>query len=372
MLNLKNLALLTVVTLVVVVAAVYVTRHKTEDDLEHPHKVFPELAKTLNDVADIHIKTETEDYHITRQDTRWGLQEKADYPVDIRQVRKVLLGLANLNILEAKTRNPALYAKLGLQDVEKEGSKAMQVTLSDKQGTTLGSLVLGRQQPAKTDATQREVYLRKPGDPQTWLAMGALNIPRFQIDWLNRQIVHIKGDRVQEVSVYHPDGETVVVRKDQPDAEYVLMDMPADASLKSQAALANLAHGLDSLIINDVFPAAAVVDLLADQPITTSVFTTFDGLRVTVDLTDKDGTSYVQLSAQFIGEATPPSEAEAEETTKQREKDQQAMQEAEDLNSRLKDWIFVISPYKAKALARHYADLVDMKSTPAPAADAPQ
>ena len=66
-------------------------------------------------------------------------------------------------------------------------------------------------------------------------------------------------------------------------------------------------------------------------------YESFDGLVLTVALTQKDGTDWVRIAASGTGDAE---------------------KHAAELNAKLQPWIFAVSSYKAKTLQTKLADVI--------------
>src|ERR1700685_1215907 len=78
--------------------------------------VLPGLQKSLNDVSEIHLaKGDGTRVTLKKGATDWLVAER-DYPADSGRVRKLLLDLGALNVVEEKTRNRELYPQLGVED----------------------------------------------------------------------------------------------------------------------------------------------------------------------------------------------------------------------------------------------------------------
>ena len=78
--------------------------------------VLPGLEKALNDVTEIHlVKGDGTRTTLKKRPGEWLVGER-DYPADSGRVRKLLLDLGALRVVEEKTRNRELYAQLGVED----------------------------------------------------------------------------------------------------------------------------------------------------------------------------------------------------------------------------------------------------------------
>ena len=153
------------VAIVVMVAGVLI--FSNDENTTHPdrgRKVFPDLMSKINDVEEIVISAKSGTATISRDGDTWGVKEKSGYPANMGKVRELLIGLGELEILEAKTKNPELYEKLGLQDVAAEGSLSNGVMITGADGTTMANAVIGTRRPAKGDPSLDEVYVRQAGN----------------------------------------------------------------------------------------------------------------------------------------------------------------------------------------------------------------
>ena len=372
--NAKSLSILTLITLLVIIITVVLTQPKTKP-IEKDIKVFPNLMSSLDDVAEIDVKTEEQTISLVRNDGQWLLKDKHNYPVALDKVRQVLFGTADLTFLEAKTSNPKLYSKIGVEDPSEAGAKSTLLTLKKEGGETLADLIIGNDKMAKTDSTLREIYIRKPNKKQTWLALGQLSVEPEPLDWLDKQIINLDNDRIRQVKVNQPDGGKIFVFKDTPaDKEYQLAEVPAGMKIKFPYILRNMATTLSHFNMTDVNVAT---EIEFDNQVLNAVFTTFDGLKVTLTTTEQDDKYYAKLAAEFDPEAVweePPkeekeatsseeSESEESKEDKPADKTESVKQEVENLNAKFKGWVYEISAHKVEQLAKKLDELIEEEET---------
>ena len=117
--NTKQLLILGLVTVVVLVAAIVAVQSnsKAAGTGADAGKLFPDLSAALNSADAVEIADKEGAFRIERIDGDWGLAERGGYPVQFERVKQNLVALAELEILEVKTKNPARHAELQLQDV---------------------------------------------------------------------------------------------------------------------------------------------------------------------------------------------------------------------------------------------------------------
>ena len=374
--NIKTFSILAIVTALLVIAAVNFTGKREAGPVQadyYKQQVFPELAKQLEQVTLIQLRSAEGTVTLARnEDKNWGVTEKHGYSADLEKIHKILLGAGDLRYLEQKTATPELHEKLNLRDVETEGSKAVQVTLEDAQGQTLADILVGKQKPARMDSTQKDVYVRKPGDNQTWLALGTLPVEydKEPDNWLVKEVADVPQKRMREVVVTHAGGESVRVYKDSAEAtDFQLADLPANGKVKSQYMVNNIAGFLAGLRLENVLPAEQV-DFAAEDAVQ-AAFETFDGLRVKLVVVEKDDKHYAKLEAEYTD---PPAPAQAEEEPAAEDEEAEAaaketapspeevQKEVEDLNKVFAGWAFHVAKFKMNNLLKPRAELFSISS----------
>lgn len=374
--NSKTLTIL-VVAACATVAAAAVALKSSGANAESPAaktKLFPELAKVRNDVTSIRVQRASGGYTLRRVGDVWTLEDKGGYPVQMEQVRKAVLALTDATTIEAKTADPARHVKLGVEDFDAADSKSTLVTLLDKDGREVAKLIVGKElESAGGVQGNGQRYVRKAGDPQSWLATLKLDLHEQSTEWLAKEILKVPQDRVRSVEIRQPDGETVLVDRPAADTkDFTLHGIPEGKEATYPTVANSLATGLEYVNLEDVAPASEVDFSTGTGPI--ARFHTFDGLVVTVTTKDQDGKSYASFAASYEappapaateapkeGEtATPPATAtkSAEEVAK----------EVTDLNARLSKWAYVISSYSRSQLGKKLTELVKDNAPPPDAA----
>ena len=381
---LKTLSSLAVIAAVLVIVAVFLAPQQERGSPPTGQAVFPGLKATINDVSELSVETQSGTITLHRQEGTWRVKEKHDYPAEFGTVRETLIGLAELKTIEPKTRKPELYEKLGLQDVKAEGSLSTGVTLKDATGNTLAEFIIGNDRPAKGKSGYKEIFIRKAGDPQTWLVEGRLTVEKNPGTWLDKELVQIETRRARRLSVTHPDKTRLVVEKARPaDLDYQVADLPDGLEIQSQFTVNNIVSTVTSLSLDDVKPRSEVP--FDGQPVVTAVFETFDGLEGTVKLLRKDEKDYVTISAAFNAgliwepepekapeperESAPQAGEQPEQKTRDKEEATEPEQpkikpeaevkaEIEALNKRVADWVYVISKFRADTLLKKPQDLL--------------
>jgi hypothetical protein len=393
--NAKNFSILAILTVAVVVAAFQLTQKEPVSSAAE--KFFPNLGNVINEVTEINVNTKSESITLLRgEDWQWRIKEKYSYPASLEKVQNLLLGAVHLTIVEAKTSNPSHYTKIGVEDISEEDAQSTLLTFKKTGGETVLKVIIGNDRMAKTDSTRREIYVRKQDDKQAWRTTGQLPIEDTLSNWLNQQIVDIDSDKIRQINITHPEGDNLLVFKDsQKEEEYQLADLPDNAEVKLPYVLDNIATTLARLDFDDVAPVSESEVKFNDDETTRAVFTTFDGLEVSMTTTEKDGKHYAKFAAAFNQAAVvepqkkedegASSEDKDDEPASSEDKDDEAVssgiesqpenaeeipiisaeEQAEKLNAKFKGWVYELSEYKVDDLAKTHDELISVSTPPA-------
>jgi len=380
--KLKTISLLAGITIVGILLAVFANREPSSSLPQSGQLLFPELMNVVNDLNEVVIETKEQTMTLVRGEQTWGVKEKAGYRADVEKVKQAIVGLADLRIHEPKTQNPELYERLGLQDKDQEGSTSKMVTVKTSDNSEAAKLVMGNQRPAKGNPRMSDIYVRKPGDPQTWLAIGNVPIETMPGEWLDKEVTALPTKRVRQVTVTHPKEDTLHLSKAKADdLDFHLDAIPSGFKISSQFNVNNVVGTLVQLSFEDVKPQAEI-DFSAN-PGVLAVLETFDGLRLHVQTTKLDEHVWGKFSAEFDANLIQPSEpeikledteksegAETEKGDKDTEADipkkesllkkpEEVQKEVETLNQRVKDWAYALPSFRVENFTKLKKDLIE-------------
>lgn len=296
----KTLLVLTGLTAALVGAALLTQRGGTAPPAFTPAPLAPGLADRLNDAASITIARGESSLRLERRPgaegaQAWALASKHGYPARFEPVKELLVALSEARKTEEKTRNPARYADIGVDEPPK-GSGTL-VTVADASGATLVSLVLGNTMgPAGKEQTA--AFVRPAGQEQSFLArveQGRLSVNTDPLDWIDRQILALDRPRVSSLVITQADGSSVrLSRATRDQAEPTLEGIPAGRELKFPGITGQAAGALSFVSVEDVRPASEI-DPAGGAA---AVFRTFDGLVLTVTSVPKDGKTWSLFRAE--------------------------------------------------------------------------
>jgi hypothetical protein len=295
---------------------------------------FPALAARLGDVASVTVSRDGTTMTLIRDGDNWLVAEKGNYPANAAKISQIVRAMADLTLVEPKTQNPDLYPRLEVEDPG--NGKSTLVAVKDKSGGDLAQAIVGKRRYDRLGAGNDGVYLRKPGEAQSWLARGTLDPSGDAASWLDRQIIDISEKKIAKVTLTQADGSKLVISRSAPEAKFAVEDAPADAKFKSETATSGPATALETLDLDDVKPAGELP--VPDKNVVTASFTTFDGLTVDLRLMERDKADWIAISAAGSG----PAEANAKK-----------------IEDRVSHWTYAIPAYKANLLKTKLADLIE-------------
>jgi hypothetical protein len=295
---------------------------------------FPALAAKLGDVVSVSVSREGTTITLIRDGDSWLVAEKGNYPAKAAKISQIVRAMADLTLVEPKTQNPDLYPRLEVEDPG--NGKSALVAVKDKSGGDLAQAIVGKRRYDRLGAGNDGVYLRKPGEAQSWLARGTLDPSGDPASWLDRQIIDISEKKIAKVTLTQPDGSKLVIGRAAPDASFAVEDAPADAKFKSESTIGGPAAALETLDLDDVKPAGELP--VPDKDVVTASFITFDGVTVDLRLIERDKSNWIAIYATGSGSA----EAEAKK-----------------IENKVSHWTYAIPAYKANLLKTKLADLVE-------------
>ena len=335
----RGFTIIAVATLVAAVAAAAsIGGRSVGNDATVGGAVFPGLIDRVNDVATIMLEHNGGAFTMQRRGGAWSMNESDGYAVDAGKAKKMIVELADLKLAEAKTRQKARYGKLQLEGPSEKDSQARRVRLFDAKGAVMAEAILGRRRYDMPGLRSEGVYLRKPDDPQTWLAAGAVSVATVAREWLQRTIIDIPEDQVKSVELVHPDGERLRVTKDDPKAaHFTLHDIPDGKRLKYETDPDNIAAVIEKLELEDARKADKIA--FDDDKTITGTFVTGGGLTVTVKMTKADGKDWIRISS--VASAGSPS-----------------VELARQVNARAEGWAFEVAGYKAARMRKRMAEII--------------
>ena len=246
--------------------------------------MFPGLIDRLNEVREVRIVAPAGTFTVVAKepDQGWGLAEKAGYPVDPTQLRGLVLAVANLELVEPKTADPARLARLELEEPGSAEAKSRLLELKGADGAPLASVVVGKSSPSLYGSSVGGIYVRRGGENQAWLAAGDLNVPGDAMLLIGHDVVDLPGEQVARVVMLPQGAPPITLARADATAEFTVDAALPEGRKLDPVKVEFLTSVLSGLTASDVEPATS---LPAGAKRHDLRMETFDGVPVEVGLT---------------------------------------------------------------------------------------
>lgn len=317
-------------------------------------KLFPALVSDASQIALVEIRQGDDTVVLERKGGSWAVKSREGYPAEPAKVRALLVGLAEADLTEGKTRRPDRYSVLELEDPVEKGAKSRLVRLIGAKGNVMGEVVIGKKRQEVLGTGKAGTYVRKPGDAQTWLANTELDAPLAVKDWVKTSVLTADASKISRVVVEIPGEEPLRIERAAAPAPAKDKDTKEDAPPDLPGKLRIIGFPPDGKKLKDASAADSVARALAS-----------------IDMEDLR-----KLAAPPSGVSTVKMEAEGLTTTLRFRKDgdatwmsvaatgegDEAKKAAAEITQRTQGWEFKIPSYKADAILKKRADLLDTGS----------
>jgi hypothetical protein len=325
----RRVGALLVAAILVIALGMWMSSRKVEHAQEGAGApILKSLKAQINEVTEVRIaRGDGSRVTLRKQPTNWVIVER-EYPADASKVRKLLIDLSGLTMVEAKTSDPEKYAQLGVEEVSTPtaiGTRIEAVTPEKVNGVIIG----------KTSG-MKSVYVRATDAKQSVLATPMIQADADPKRWIDTTLLDIPEARVKEVEVQPADGGRayVVTREKKEQTDFTVPNLPKGRELSSPSAANSVASDLVLLTLTDVRKEQAVAPSTAPR----ALFRTFDGLEIALEGAADGDRRLVTIKAKSTAK--------------------ESADEAQKLDARTKGWQFEIPNYKYDALFRPLEDLL--------------
>ena len=190
-----------------------------------------------------------------------------------------------------------------------------------------------------------DIYVRRPGDNQSWLAEGRLPVDADPQLWFDRDIANIDHSKIAAVTVHRGDAVLAFGR----DGEKFVLKTPADHPKLDDYRVEDVSRALETLTLTDVKPA----EQEPGDKIGTCDIVTTDGMKISVSVFKAGKNIWTQYAVTGDGAAK---------------------KDADDLEKRVNGWAYQVGSWKEQAFVPALDDLKASepeKKPPEAAAPAP-
>ncbi len=286
--------------------------------------VFPGLAGKLGQVARIEIQGKGALLAIAQAGGKWGLADRGGFPVQQDKLRELLTGLTELRLTEARTSDPEQYGRLGVEDPSPAGTSNL-LRLLDGAGKPIVTLIVGHRRVRTQGNVPETIFIRRPGEAQSWMAEGRLPVDSDPQLWFERDIANIAGAKVAGATVERGDVVLAFAR----NGEKFELTAPAEHPKTDDYRVEEVSRALETLTLTDVRP-------VAEQPgvaLGTARHTLGDGTVITTKVFRADKEIWIQIAA--VGDTDT----------------------AKDIRARTAGWAYQVGAWKEKSFTPTLDDL---------------
>ena len=144
----------------------------------HPKVAFPILNSDPETVSKVIYTNSLGEFTFYRNsELQWVAESKYDYPVSPKLIGRIATQLADMKLIEKKTRLAERYPQIGLEEPKSKNANSAAIRLENHIGEVLAETILGAQTQYKTALSNKGTFIRTVNQAQTWLASGTVDLP---------------------------------------------------------------------------------------------------------------------------------------------------------------------------------------------------
>ena len=338
--NPKAVLALGALALIVLTMALLIGRQYGDVGEPADEALLPGLREQVNDIEAIDIFGPDGERVVAlrRERERWRVREKSGFEADFVLIHDLLRDLSEARRHDERTSNPDWYARLGVADPGTEGSDGVLVRFPE---TGLPGVIIGQ-----ADSAGIGRFARIVDESPSWLIDRSPEVPATVLGWLERAVMDIPASALAEITIRHPDGDTVRLRPAGEDSDqWVLLGVPEGREAAPTWQIQPLAGALSGLELEDV----RVHDRVPADAVRT-LYRTRDGLNFVASLFRDDEGHWLHFSVS--------AEMPASETDEMDEESAQLAIDAAAVDGRLSPWQFAITNNRYDRMTRRLEDLL--------------
>ncbi len=230
---------------------------------------------------------------LKKVDSIW-MEQTTGFPANRELLSATLSTLTTARKVRAKTRQPGRYERLGVNSVDAEDARGVELVITDGSDRELLAMVFG-------DDTSRGQYARQISSDQAWLIAPKLALPIDNVEWLARDVLNVPAEQLQRIRLQHADGELVDLVKPAPDQPAFTIVSP-DVAAPEQYAANRIAGLLSELRLESVKPSPAFAQ---DARLLTATFTLTNETIIGADAWKTDDAVWFSFSTVSLPPGIP-------------------------------------------------------------------
>ena len=223
--------------------------------------------------------------------SQWVAESKYDYPVSPKLIGRITTQLADMKLIEKKTRLVERYAQIGLEEPKTKNANSAAIRLENLSGEVLAETILGAQTQYKTALSNKGTFIRSVNQAQTWLASGTVDLPYKPSNWLDRRIINIEPEAIKKMVLLRSDSSSFIIARDNPNEKFSALTSRGLIELQEELEK-TFTSSVSKLTFDDVFPRNEQEASSIEFEI---VILTFSGLEINLKLWKSDKIWLVNL-----------------------------------------------------------------------------
>lgn len=221
------------------------------------NRVLPALSNNTAPIAKLELKQGSKTLTFERSNDIWRIAQKNGYPADADKIRALSVRLSTAELIEPKTSKPDLYSELDLEDPAKPGAKSTHVKFTASDNKKIAEIIIGKRRFGAFGASKNGTYIRKPGDPQTWLTNTDVASSVSLSDWVDANLFETARANIKRISITGPGTANYTIAAASPDnKDFKLIDIPESKKLKADFKPGEAASAFQSITFEDVRKAS--------------------------------------------------------------------------------------------------------------------
>lgn len=337
-----------------------ISRGRTDSSF-HPRLAFPGFEAAMATSTRIEIQSKDAQFTLVKnQDAEsWGVLERGNYPVRAEELRSLLWGLGDMELIEKKTARAERHKAIGLVAPE-DGGDAVRIRVLNADNVVLAAALFGIPEGSETLDGRLRTWLRMDGDNQTWIGEGRLEAEAALEEWMDLDFLAVDVSRIAAVhttpgAVSQGSEAFTIAKPDEESYNFKLLDLYDGEVMSGPTAANRLGRALIAMTFSDAMPAAEI----GFDDAAFVRYETFDGLALTLRAQRFEENFWITLEAETFTLPGALPETVEEETE---EKPVDGAAEAARINARAAGWAFQIPEWKGDQLTLARSSMIKQTS----------
>ena len=334
----------------------------------------------VNDVARITIRQGTNGVNLARQEGRWLVRERGDYPANFSSISELLLKMRDLKAVQVEEVGPSQLPRLQLAAAREGTNSALAIEFKGEGDKPIHTLLLGKLHLSSRSGSPMggpggswpdgRYVMAGPDAAHVALIADPLDtIEPEPARWLNKDFFRVEKAKSVEVN-FPAETNSWRLTRETDSAEWNLADAKEGEELDA-SKIASVSNPLSSPTFTDVMPGGKLDESAANPPVVVNI-STFDSFDYTIKVGQKTNDDYaltVSVAAQIPKERAPG----ADEKPEDRERlDKEFTEQTRKLEEKLKqeqvtaNWTYLVPSWTMDPLLKERSQLLaEKKEEPA-------